>query len=121
MGLPVLYSRSLLAICCVHSESHSVVSNSVTPWALQSMEFSRPEYGVGSLFLLQGIFPTQRPKPAFPHCRRILCQLTHRGSPGILEWGACPFSRGSSRPRNQLGSPALQEGSLPADPPGEPW
>ena len=28
----------------VISESHSVVSNSVTPWTVQSMEFFRPEY-----------------------------------------------------------------------------
>ena len=26
------------------SESHPVVSDSVTPWTIQSMEFSRPEY-----------------------------------------------------------------------------
>ena len=25
-------------------ESHSVVSDSATPWTLQSMEFSRPQY-----------------------------------------------------------------------------
>ena len=30
---------------------------------IQSMEFSRPEYGVGSLSLLQGIFPTQGLNP----------------------------------------------------------
>ena len=36
------------------------------PWIIQSMEFSRPEYGVGSLSLLQGIFPTQGIKPQFP-------------------------------------------------------
>ena len=31
----------------------------VTPWTMQSMEFSRPEYQSGySLSLLQGIFPT---------------------------------------------------------------
>ena len=29
------------------SESHSVVSDSVIPWTIQSMEFSRPEYGSG--------------------------------------------------------------------------
>ena len=28
--------------------------------------------GVGSLFLLQRIFPTQRSHPGLPHCRRIL-------------------------------------------------
>ena len=26
------------------SESHFVVSDSVTPWTIQSMEFFRPEY-----------------------------------------------------------------------------
>ena len=37
--------------------------------------------GVGSLSLLQGIFPTQRSNPGLPHCRRILYQLSHNGSP----------------------------------------
>ena len=59
--------------------------------------------GVGSLSLLQGIFPTQRSNPGLPHCRRILYQLSHKGSPRILEWVAYPFSRGSSWPRNQTG------------------
>ena len=34
-----------------------------------------------------------------PHCRRILYQLSHQGSPGLLEWVAYPFSRGSSQPQ----------------------
>ena len=42
------------------------------------MEFSRPEYGVGSHSLLQGIFPTQGSNPGLPHCRWILYQLNHR-------------------------------------------
>ena len=29
------------------SESHSVISDSVTPWTLPSIEFSRPEYWSG--------------------------------------------------------------------------
>ena len=33
--------------------------------------------GVGSLFLLQGIFPTQGLNPGLPHCRWILYQLSH--------------------------------------------
>ena len=37
--------------------------------------------GVGSLSLLQGIFPTQGSNPGLPHCRRILYQLSHKGSP----------------------------------------
>ena len=37
--------------------------------------------GVGSLSLLQGIFPTQGSNPDLPHCRWILYQLRHKGSP----------------------------------------
>ena len=33
--------------------------------------------GVGSLFLLQGSFPTQGLNPGLPHCRWILYQLSH--------------------------------------------
>ena len=57
--------------------------------------------GVDSLSLLQGIFPTQGSNPGLRHCRRILYQLSHKGSPRILEWVDYPFSRGSSRSRNR--------------------
>ena len=57
--------------------------------------------GVVSRSPLQGIFPTQGSHPDFPHCRRFLYQLSHKGSPRILEWVAYPFSSGSSLPRNQ--------------------
>ena len=40
--------------------------------------------GVGSLSLLQGIFPTLGSNPGLPHCRQILYQLSHQGSPFIL-------------------------------------
>ena len=92
----------------------------VTPWTIQSMEFSRPECsgwpipspgdlpnpatepmspalqadslpdeppgkpknpGVGSLSLLQGIFPTQESNWGLLHCRQILYQLSYQGSP----------------------------------------
>ena len=69
--------------------------------------------GVGSLSLLQGIFPTQRLNPGLPHCRQILYQLSHKGSPRTLEWIAYSFSGGSSQPRNQTGSPALHQLSYP--------
>ena len=58
---------------------------------------------MGSLSLLQGIFPTQGSNPGLPHCRRIPYQLSHHGRPRILEWVAYPFSRGSSWPRNWTG------------------
>ena len=59
--------------------------------------------GVGSLFLLQGIFPTQGWNTGLPHCRQLLNQLSPKGSPRILEWVAYPFSGGSSQPRNGTG------------------
>ena len=33
-----------------------------------------------SLFLLQGIFPTQGSNPGLSHCKQILYQLSHKGS-----------------------------------------
>ena len=96
----------------------------MTPWTIQSMEFSRPEYwsgqpfpspgdlpnpgielrslalqvdsfpaepqgkprntGVGSLSLLQRIFPTQESNQGLLHCRRILYQLSYHGSWCVL-------------------------------------
>ena len=76
--------------------------------------------GVGSLSLLQGIFPTQVSNPGFPYCRRILYQLSHKGSPKTLEWVANPFSRGSPDPGIEPTSPALQVNSLPTELPGKP-
>ena len=37
--------------------------------------------GVGSLSLLQGVFPTQGLNPGLPHCRWVLYQLSHKGCP----------------------------------------
>ena len=56
--------------------------------------------GVGSCSLLQGIFPTQGSNPGLSHCRRILYQLSHQGSPRILEWVVYAFSNESSQLRN---------------------
>ena len=80
-----------------------------TPWGLQPARLLCPwdspgkNTGVGSQFFLQGIFLTQGSNPNLPHCRQILYQLRHQGSPKILEWGAHSFSSGSSRPRNRMG------------------
>ena len=66
--------------------------------------------GVGSLSLLQRIFPTQGSNPGLPHCRQILYQLSYKGSLRILEWIASPFSRESSQPRNWLGVSCIAGG-----------
>ena len=56
--------------------------NSLQPHGLYSPQNSSGQNtGVGSLSLLQGIFPTQGLNPGLPHCRRILYQLSHQGSP----------------------------------------
>ena len=57
--------------------SHSVTSNSVTPWtvacqALLSMEFSRQEYWRGLPFSSPGVLPNPGIKPGLLHCRQIL-------------------------------------------------
>ena len=83
------------------SESRSVMSDSLQPRGLYSPQNSPGQNtGVGRLSLLRGIFPTQGSNPSHQHCRWILYQLSHKGSPRILEWVAYPFSSGSSRPRN---------------------
>ena len=85
----------------LQSESCSVMSNSLWPHALYSPWNSPGQNtGVGSLALLQGIFPTQGSIPGLPHRRQFLYQLSHKGSPRILEWVAYPFSSRSSWPRN---------------------
>ena len=58
---------------------------------------------MGSVSLFQRIFQTQGWNPGLPYCRRILYQLSHKGSPRILEWVAYPFSSGSSWPRDRTG------------------
>ena len=65
---------------------------------------------VGSLSFLQGIFPTQGSNPGLPHCRGILCQLSHKGSPRILEWVAYAFSGRSPWPRNRTGVSCIASG-----------
>ena len=86
----------------MESESCSVMSDSLWPHGLYSPWNSPGQNtGVGSLFLFQGILPTQGSNPGLWHCRQILYQLSHKGSPRILEWVAYPFSRGSSQTRNR--------------------
>ena len=58
-----------------------------------------PKYW-SSISLLQGIFPTWGSNPCLPHYRQILYQLSHKGSPRILEWVAYPFSSESSQSRS---------------------
>ena len=98
------FSGNDLLVLLKWSESLLVGSDSLRPHGLYSPWNSLSQNtGVGNLSLLQGIFPTQGSNPGLPHCRQILYQLNHKGSPRILRWVAYPFSRGSSRHRNCTG------------------
>ena len=67
-----------LCVC----ESQSFVSDFLRPHGLYSPWNSPGQNArVDSLSLLQGIFPTQGSNPGLPHCRRILHQLSQKGSP----------------------------------------
>ena len=92
------YNKYKVVFNSSETESCSVMSDS-----LRHRNSPGQNTGMGSRSLLQGIFPTQGSKPGLPHCRWILYQLSHKGSPRILEWVAYPFSSGSSWPRNQTG------------------
>ena len=76
-------------------------SNSLWPHELYSPWNSPGQINaVGSLSILQGIFPTQGSNPGLLHCRWVLYQLGHQGSPRILEWVAYPFFSRSSQLKN---------------------
>ena len=97
------------------SESRSIVSDPLWPIDYSPWNSPGQNTGVGSLSPLQGIFLTQGSNPGLPYCRCILYQLSHKGSPRILEWVAYPFSSGSFQPRSGTWSPALQVDSLPTE------
>ena len=92
MGLVKYYYEVKVAQSCLTLCD----SMGCSPW-----NSSGQNTGVGSLFLLQGVFPIQGLNLGLPHCSQILYQLSHKGNPRILEWVAYPFSSGSSPPRSQ--------------------
>ena len=92
---------------CLTLRPHGLVGHQVP----LSMGFSRQEYWRGLLC----------PSPGDRSDSVILYQLSHQRSPIILEWVAYPFSSRSSKPGIELGSPALQADSLPAELPGKHW
>ena len=70
--------------------------------------------GVG---IFQGILPTGDQTQVshiaggfFLHCRQILYQLSHKGSPRILESVAYPFFSRSSQPRDQTKVSCIADG-----------
>ena len=73
----------LVGLTC-ESVSHSVMSDSATPWTITHrllcpQKFPGKNTGVGCHSLLQRIFPTQGSNPGLLHCRWILYCLSHQG------------------------------------------
>ena len=86
------------------------MSYSLQPHRLYSpWNSSGQNTGVGGLSLLQEIVPTQGLNLGLLHCRWILYQLSHKGSPRILEWVSYSFCSGSSWPRNCTGVSFIAE------------
>ena len=109
-GVPVI-GQGGLACCSSWGPKESDMTERLNWTGLYSPRNSPGQNtGTDSCSLLQGIFPTQGLNPGLPHCRWILYQLSHKGSPRILEWVAYPFSSGSSQPRNQTGVSCIAGG-----------
>ena len=66
-------------------KSLSCVRLFATPWLYSPWNSPGQNTGVGSLSLLQGIFPTQGVNPGLPHCRLILYCLSHQESTEDVE------------------------------------
>ena len=84
---------------CFENETCSVMSDPLRSHG-QYSPWNSPGQNTG-VGILQGIFTTQGLNPGLLHCRQSLYQLSHKGSPRILEWVAYLFSSRSSWPKNQ--------------------
>ena len=87
-------------MCVWKWKSLSCVRLFATLWLYSPWNSPGQNTGVGSLSLLQGIFPTQGSNLGLLHCRQILYQLSHKGSPSVPEWVIYLFSSGFSWPSN---------------------
>ena len=70
--------------------------------------------------ILQGIFSTQGSNPGLPYCRWIRYQLSSREAQEYRSGWSIPSLGDLPNPGIELGSPALQADSLPAEPPEKP-
>ena len=105
--------QPLWLIFSVNVKVAQVVSDSLRPHGLYSPWNSLGRNTeMGSYSLLQGIFPIQGSNPGLPRCGQILYQLSHKGSPRMLEQVAYPFSREFFPPRNKTEVSSIAGGFL---------
>ena len=112
------YPSTCYAVLCLVSQScltHWDPMDCSLPGSSVHGDSAGKNTGVGCHALLPGDFPNPGIKPRSRTLQaNSFTDWANQGSLRILEWVAYPFSRGSSWPRNQTGSPALQVDSLPA-------
>ena len=105
--MKVTVAQSCLTLCNpVDYTVQGILQARILEWV--AVPFSRVS-NPGYRFLTQGS------NPGLLHCRWILYQLSHQGSPGTLKWVAYSFSGRSSWPGDRTRSPALQVDSLSAE------
>ena len=78
-----VYHGNMSVYVCIHVRWSEAKVLQSCPTLCDSMEFPDQDTAVGSLSLLQGTCPNQRLNLGLLHCRQILYQLSHKGSPGI--------------------------------------
>ena len=105
----VKFAQSCLTLCDPTDYTvHSILQAWIMEWVPFPSPGELPNPGIKPRS--PALQADSLPNPSPPHCRRILYQLSHKGSPGILEWVAYPFSRGSSQPRNQIRVSCIADG-----------
>ena len=123
----VTAARKLRDACSLEVKCESKVAQSfqqtvqlfAIPWS-GSWNSLGQNTGVGSLSLLQGIFPTQGLNPGLLHYRQILYQLSHREAQEYRSEQPICSPGNLPNPGIKPVSPALQVDSLPAELPGKP-
>ena len=108
----LLFSKKLESLATLSLHFNRIMFSLCTKWDLLFVTGSTLPPTFSLLCFVTSLAPvviwicvlaasTQELNPCLPHCRRILYRLSHQVSPRILERVTYPFSRGSSRTRNQ--------------------
>ena len=96
------YGKALMPHSEVKAEPLSRVGLSVTPWAVRSVEFSRPEYWGGQPFPSPGHLPHPGMEPRSPALAGRFFTLSRQGSPDNLSALRSPADPGGG-PKPLLG------------------
>ena len=110
-GDSILLQKPSMDIKPMLSVSSSVVPDSLWPLGLQPTrllcpwDFAGKDTGVGCHFLLHGILPAQGSNLGLLHCRRILYQLSYKGSHLLTMWITTNCEKFFERWKYQITSP----------------